>query len=242
MSKRLIIFAAMLAAVVGVVGGVVHQSGAGSAEQFVLTGVVYVEGGRGLAWIQEPTFTNNQIVTLRVGDRVGPYRLAKILEDQVELEGPSGKIAVPLAGAGGAISVAAIPSTPESGNSPAVGSEPSHELPPHPLLNNPDAIVAERGDPSRNFPASDLLIGGGAELTGTGGRQVQRPQSVLAPSPATASGGVVPAALQKPPQELPPHAASQNPNAVVIPRGDPRREFPASSLLIGAGAQTGGAK
>jgi hypothetical protein len=241
MIKRSIIVAAMFA-VVGLVEGVGAQSGSASPERFVLTGVVYVDGGRGLAWIQEPTFTNNQIKTLRVGDPIGPYRLTKILEDQVELEGPNGKVSVPLAGAGGAITVATIPSTPGGENSPAVESEPTHELPPHPLLNNPDAIVVSRGDPSRNFPASDLMIGGGAELAASTGRQAQRPQAVLAPSPATASGGVVPPALQKPPQELPPHAALQNPDAFFVPRGDPRREFPASSLLIGAGAPAGGAK
>ncbi len=234
MSKRVIIFAAILVAVAALAGGVGAQSGNASTERFVLSGVVYVEGGRGLAWLQEPTFTNNQIVTLRLGDRVGPYRLTKILEDQIELEGPGGKVAVPLAGAGGAISVAAIPSIPAN-------SEPaSHELPPHPALNNPDAIVVARGDPSRNFPASDLLIGGGAELGGDAGRQVPRVQAVTAPNPAVVNRGVVPAAMQTPPPDLPPHAALQNPNATVIPRGDPRREFPASSLLIGAGAPAGG--
>jgi hypothetical protein len=230
-SKSLIIFAAFLMTVVGMAGVVDAQT-----EKFVLTGVVYVEGGRGVAWIQEPTFTNNKIVTLRQGDSIGPYRLTKILEDQIELEGPGGKVAVPLAGSGGAISVAAVPAPP----GPA--DPTSHELPPHPALNNPDAIVVARGDPSRNFPASDLLIGAGAELGGPSVRQAPVGQFVAAPPPGVRDRGVVPVAQQTPPPELASHPASQNSNAVVVPRGDPRRAFPASSLLIGAGAQTGGAQ
>src|SRR5262245_26360737 len=147
--------AVMLVAVVGI-SGAFAQSGTPSGERFVLTGIVYVEGGQGLAWLQDPTFTNNKVLTLRPGDRIGPFRLTKILEDQVELEGPSGKISVPLAGSGGAISVATNPETAEP---------TSHELPPHPALHNPDAIVVARGDPSRNFPASVLLPGIGSDST-----------------------------------------------------------------------------
>jgi hypothetical protein len=231
-SKSLAIFAAFLIGLIGIVAVVDAQS-----EKFVLTGVVYVEGGRGVAWLQEPTFTSNKIVTLRQGDQIGPYRLTKILEDQVELEGPGGKVAVPLAGAGGAISVAAIPAAPEP-----TDQAPSHELPPHPALNNPDAIVVARGDPSRNFPASDLLIGAGAEVGGPSVRQAPAGQFVAAPPPAVRDRGIIPAERQTPPPVLAPHPAAQNPNAIVVPRGDPRREFPASTLLIGAGAQTGGAQ
>jgi hypothetical protein len=230
----LIIFAAFLMGVIGIAGVADAQTG---AEKFVLTGVVYVEGGRGVAWLQEPTFTGNKITTLRVGDAIGPYRLTKILEDQVELEGPGGKVAVPLAGSGGAISVAATPAAPEH-----TADSPSHELPPHPALNNPDAIVVVRGDPSRNFPASDLLIGAGAELGGPSAHQAPAAQFVAAPPPGVRDRGIVPVAQQTPPPDLAPHPAAQNSNAAVVPRGDPRRAFPASTLLIGAGAQTGGAQ
>ncbi len=232
MSKGLVIFVVFLMGAIGITGVVDAQSANPLAEKFVLIGVVYVEGGRGLAWLQEPTFTKNQIVTLRVGDRVGPYRLTKILEDQVELEGPRGKVAVPLAGAGGAITVAAIPSVP--------ANTESHELPPHPALNNPEAIVVPRGDPRRNFPAADLLMGAGAQVGGPGVRQAPGPRFIAAPAPTVIGLGVVPAAKQTPPPELPPHPATQNPNAIVVPRGDPSRNFPAATLLIGAGAQIGG--
>src|SRR5262249_37855879 len=78
----------------GAVGGVSAEG-----EGFVLAGVVSVEGGGGVAWLQEPTLTQDKVVTARVGERIGPYRLTKISEDQVEMEGPQGKFSVPLAGA-----------------------------------------------------------------------------------------------------------------------------------------------
>ena len=226
MGRRvLVVLIAATWAVVGMVtGNVPAQATTSQAERFVLTGLVYVEDGRGLAWLQEPTFTNNQVVIVRPGDSIGPYRLTRILDDQVELEGPGGKVSVPLAGTGGAVRVAAIPGSTES---------PSHELPPHPALQNPSAIVVQRGDPSRNFPASSLLVGAGANVTA--GPVVPQP-----PQARAVDRGVVPPGTPgaTPPQPQP-AVALQNPNAIVIPRGDPRREFPAASLFIGAGAQVG---
>ena len=224
MNKRKIaIFIAATWAVVGMVAGAAFAQ---TGEQFVLSGLVYVEGGRGLAWLQEPTFTNDKVVIVRVGDSIGPYRLTKILVDQVELEGPGGKLSVPLAGTGGAVSVASIHATqPQQPQGEVV--MPAH---PHPAYNDPQAIVLERGDPRRNFPASSLLIGAGATLTGKTGPTV-------APSPMARAvdRGIVPPESQTPPPVLQP-PTYQNPNAIYIPRGDPRRLFPASKLLIGAGA------
>ena len=74
------------------------QSVAPSGPQFTLSGVVVVEGG-GRAWLQEPVLTQNEIVAVRPGENIGPYRLTKILEDRVELAGPSGTFSVRLAGA-----------------------------------------------------------------------------------------------------------------------------------------------
>lgn len=154
MSKRAIVILAMWVAVVGIVAGRAEaQSATPPGERFVLTGLVYGEGGRGLAWLQEPTFTNNQVVAVRLGDSIGPYRLTKIFENQVELEGPGGRVSVPLAGTGGATSVAALPGAAQPPQEP--------EAPPHTALSNPKAIVVPRGDPSRNFPAAILLSGGG---------------------------------------------------------------------------------
>ena len=227
MNKRLlfgvIVIAAMSAGAVMASGTAYAQSG----EKFVLSGLIYIEGDRGLAWLQEPTYTNDKIIVARVGDSIGPYRLTKILDDQIELEGPGGKVAVPLAGAGGPSNVAAVPQESQTNNT---------KMPPHPALKNPDAIVMERGDPRRLFPAADLLIGAGAHLT-----PAKQSQATLAQTPnAAPDRGIVPPSQQTPPPAPDtPHPALQNPSAIVIGPGDPRRVFPASSLLIGAGAQVG---
>jgi hypothetical protein len=210
--------------------GMIASMAAGAAyaqsnERFVLSGLISIEGDRGLAWLQEPTYTNDKIIVVRVGDNIGPYRLTKILDDQIELVGPAGKVAIPLAGTGGPVNVAVTPQ--------AMPQQPNDRLPPHPALKNPDAIVFERGDPRRQFPAADLLIGAGAQLS-------KKPQPVVAPTPGAPDRGVVPPDQQTPPPApATPHPAMQDPNAIVLQRGDPRRQFPASSLLIGAGAQIG---
>jgi hypothetical protein len=81
--------------------GLVVAAAAGGADaqgpRFTLSGVVVVEGG-GRAWLQEPQLTQNQPVAVRPGESIGPYRLTKVLEDRVELEGPGGTISVLLAG------------------------------------------------------------------------------------------------------------------------------------------------
>lgn len=68
-----------------------------------------VEGG-GRAWLQEPSLTRNEIVSVRLGEEIGPYRLTGIFNDRVELAGPSGKFSVRLAGAVGPVTAA----SPES--------------------------------------------------------------------------------------------------------------------------------
>ena len=88
-------------------GGVLTQVTPAAGAQFMLTGVVVVEGG-GRAWLQEPQLTGNEVVAIRVGESIGPYRLTKILEDRVELVGPNGPFAVRLAGAQGP-ATAAVP-------------------------------------------------------------------------------------------------------------------------------------
>lgn len=232
MKRRLILIAATWAAVVGLVAGSAHaQSPTPPGGQFVVVGVVLLEGGRGLAWVQEPKFTNNKVVTVRLGDSVGPYRVTKILSHQVELTGPGGTISVPLAGSPSAVSVASSAGTSSAGTVQRPMGELPPELPPHPALNNPDAIVIPRGDPRRNFPAS-LLLGGAGAVVGGVGSQASQPQ-VAQPRPAPGQDVPVPAAMQTPPPVLPPHPALNNPNAIVIPFGDPRQEFPTSKMFIG---------
>jgi hypothetical protein len=111
---------------------VVIAGAAGAADaqtpRFTLSGLVVVEGG-GRAWLQEPVLTQDQPVALRPGESIGPYRLTKILEDRVELSGPSGTFSVLLAGIQGA-TVAAPPPPPQPLPVPQAVNDPSHRVLP----------------------------------------------------------------------------------------------------------------
>lgn len=63
-----------------------------AGEGFVLSGLVVLDGGDGSVWLQQPTLTKNEIVRVRRGDSVGPWRVSRILGDRVELEGPAGTV------------------------------------------------------------------------------------------------------------------------------------------------------
>ncbi len=65
--------------------------------KFVLSGVV-LDGNMALALLQEPGLTQNQVRVVPRDGEIGSYRLTMVLEDRVELEGPNGKITVPLSG------------------------------------------------------------------------------------------------------------------------------------------------
>ena len=142
--RRLMLIAAMWAALIGASAG---SADAQSAERFILTGVVFVEGGTGRAWLQEPTLTHNEIVSVRLGDSIGPYRLTKVLEDRVELEGPAGKLSVRLAGTPGPATAAALatPAPP----APQLASAPDVPAPAAPVTPRPD--VNARAESSRKF-------------------------------------------------------------------------------------------
>ena len=189
MRTRLILIAATWAAVIGVVSGSADaQSASPPGGQFVLVGVVILAEGRGLAWVQEPNFTNNKVVTVRLGDSVGPYRVTKILTHQVELTGPGGTIAVPLAGLPGAVGVASTAGT--------VAVPPVGLLGPLDVASRAGTVAVPR-----------------VEFRG--------------PLDVASSAGTV----KHPADETLPHPALNDPNAIVVPRGDPRREFPVSKLL-----------
>jgi len=228
----------LIASTCVVLVGVAAASASAQAERFVLTGVVSVEGGGGVAWLQEPTITQDRVVTARVGESIGPYKLTKILEDQVELEGPQGKFSVPLAG-GSAPATASTakeptqasapgrPARPTNVAAPAPAAAPAAVETPHPALANPNAVVVPRGDPRRDFPASGYSV----PARSAGSEDAQRPP---VPRVAAGAGDVpVPPSMQTPAPVLPPHPALNNPNAVVIPRGDPRRNFPTEVMLPG---------
>jgi hypothetical protein len=202
--------------VVGLAVGSAHaQAPTQPGGQFSLIGVVMLEGERDLAFIQEPSFTNNKVVTVRLGDNVGPYRVTKILTHQVELTGPGGTVVIPLAGLPGAVGVASASGAAQPS---AGGTQPEAALN---TLPTPPNFVISRGDPRRDFPVSQLLVGAGAVITLPEGQWSQASQ-VQSVSAQAVSG---PAAMQTP--------GAPQPN-VMLSRGDPRRDFPAAQLLIGA--------
>jgi hypothetical protein len=217
---RLILIAATWAAVVGLVVGSAHaQAPTEPGGRFSLIGVVMLEDGRNLAFIQEPNLTKDKVVIVRLGDTVGPYRVTKILTHQVELTGAGGAVVIPLAGLPGAVGVAsASGATKPSAAGPP--SEPAGNSPPAPL----PSVVIPRGDARRNFPASQMLIGAGAMVSlpeaaqplQASQAQASLPQTVALPAVAPPGGVPLP--------------------EVHLPLGDPRQEFPASQMLIGAGA------
>ena len=88
--------------------GVSAQPGAPARERFVLTGMVVWSEKEGVAWLQEPEFTRNEIVTVRIGENVGPWKLTQFLENGVELDGPAGKVLVPLGAPGSSAPASAV--------------------------------------------------------------------------------------------------------------------------------------
>jgi hypothetical protein len=139
--RRLLAAATWAVLVIAVAaGGVDAQLGAAGAPQFMLSGVVVVEGG-GRAWLQEPQLTQNQPVAVRPGESIGPYRLTKILDDRVEMVGPSGTFSVLLAGAPGPATGAAT--SPPRPSPPA----PAQDAPPPP--DNPGRVVILPPGPPR---------------------------------------------------------------------------------------------
>lgn len=149
---RGILAAATLIALVVAAGAADAQ-----APRFTLSGVVVVEGG-GRAWLQEPVLTQNQIVAVRPGESIGPYRVTKILDDRVVLAGPSGTFSVLLAGAPGP-ATAASPPPPR----PA----PVREAAPPYDPNDPNRVVVlPPGPPLAPLPPGTPRVDFGSLLRG----------------------------------------------------------------------------
>ena len=92
----------------------------GPSVGLVLTGVV-IAGDRALGFVQDPKLTNNKIVTVRTGDRVGPYTVIAIESDRINLEGPTGLFTIRLArqtGTPAGATLGASPSAPSSSQLP----------------------------------------------------------------------------------------------------------------------------
>ena len=119
--------------------GVYAQPGGPGGERFVLTGMVVWSDKEGVAWLQEPELTRNEIVTVRIGESVGPWKLTQFRDNGVELDGPAGKVLVPLGAPGSAVAAgapvnpaAASPAMPLPGNDPARVAAPPAPVSPDP--------------------------------------------------------------------------------------------------------------
>ena len=179
-----------------------QSRGGGAPERFVLSGVILYEGG-GLAWLQEPSLTGDRAVALRLSDSIGPYRLTKILDDRVELEGPTGTILVPVYNAQGSGSTVAtagpgvappgVPGTRQgraAGPGPAPQSTASTQATPPGAqavqnawqapgqqqpgqLTAPEQREASRAPATRPGVASDNPAGRAGKPSGPGGTYTQ---------------------------------------------------------------------
>jgi hypothetical protein len=217
--------------------GVHAQNSPPAAEGFILSGVISVDGGGGFAWLQEPRLTNNQVVAVRRGETVGPYRLTEIFEDRVELEGPAGKLLVPLFNAQAAApsqAVAASPSTPSAVASlrqllrhPGQQQQPEGQVSPQEQAQNLQQQF--QGSQERMQPTAQLIPQMQQQAQARQQIQTQMQQQatehgVVAqpgtpPTPSTAASSL-------------PAARANNPNILFVPMGDPRR-------AQGLGALTG---
>jgi hypothetical protein len=131
-AMAILAFAAAVA-VVGAQDGWAQARGADAGERFVVSGVILYEGG-GVAWLQEPSLTGNQTVALRLSDSIGPYRLTKILDDRIELQGPAGTVLVPVynapTGSGSAVAMTHDGAgTPQAGAPGVAASAPQAASP-----------------------------------------------------------------------------------------------------------------
>jgi hypothetical protein len=121
------------------------QATATVVERFYLSGVVVVDGGDAKAWLQEPTLTGERPVVVRVGDTIGRWTLTAISSSRVELEGPGGKVIVPLNGFGG----------------PAAGAQPPAPAPRAAAVEAPPprggTLNIAVGDPRRRESIRELF-------------------------------------------------------------------------------------
>jgi hypothetical protein len=132
-------------------------------EQFVVVGLMLVDGAPGLAWLVEPRLTQNRAVAVRQGERVGPYQVTNILDDRVELTGPAGTVWVPVLTTGGPVVASAGPvgPTPDSGATPLGAGGRARPAPETraPASSSPAAATpaeAPRGTARRN-PLSEPM-------------------------------------------------------------------------------------
>ncbi len=196
--KTGIISTVLLALFGATAAGVSGQPSTLGAERFVLTGLLVWSGKEGVAWLQEPDLTQNQIVTLRIGESVGPWTLTRFLDNGVELEGPAGKVLVPLqnVGGGGTAVAAGAPAGPGTAPASPARSSPRTDAsridppPPTPPANPAPGFVWESNPQAPSAGAlGEALNSGRRERSGRPGarrspRAEPRQPDVRAPSTA----------------------------------------------------------
>ncbi len=226
---------AVVAVLSGLIGGVVgHAHGQASQpapEKFVLSGVISVDGAPGLAWLQEPNLTGNRPVVLRAGESIGPYRLTKVLEDRVELEGPAGKVLVPLRNAQGApAAVASVAPAPFGSQHVAAAPAVSPAVNPG---GEPDAaaVWGQRLESlRREYEQREIQAATAAQgQTTAQGRETQWQAAQQSTGQAHPSqpGFASPSAAK--PTTVSPSVGDGN--VIVLPVGDPRRQQSFQSMI-----------
>jgi hypothetical protein len=210
--RRPIEVATVLLALLGAAAGNAYGQGVGQAapEQFVLSGVVVFDGGGGLAWLQEPTLTQNRVIALRPGESIGSYRLEKIRDDRVELAGPGGTVLVPLystapaAVASAAAPGPARPSPAPARSGPAAPSEAGAE----------PAVKPDRAERQAERRRLEQVFEKRAAAR-KGAEAGPQPEAPSPNNPPTDKGSADKLSAGNPFQN--------NPNVLFLPRGDPRR-------------------
>ena len=211
-SKSLVLAAVLAALSAPSTMAAAQAASSPAAERFVVSGVVLLEGNDGLAWLQEPTLTGNRAVALRPGQNVGPYRLTGVFEDRVELDGPNGKVRIPIHVAGSETVVAAT----------GAPQERSLRFPPGGMTAEGTANPAV---PQVGTQATSEAEGVWRDQAEIWKRQAEGQQeTTTAEAPA---GSAVP-------KPAPANPFANNPSVKYIPMNDPRRLSPFGSMLGGS--------
>lgn len=227
MIRTIVALAALTLSVVSVPQLALAQAPA--PPQFVLNGIVIPDNGRAFVWIQEPSLTQGKVIVLRPGETVGPYKLGKVDDDRVVLEGPGSKIMVPLYARAPGAPVAPTATTGRTPSTPAIVSTPGPQpgrfagAPPVAAAGVPARVTATPG----TSPAQDETAAEDKERTaGAASPSVSsRPMPYHPPSnhPTTP-----PVPLAQRTDLTPQDVKALSTPGITIPFGDPRTKFPSS--------------
>jgi hypothetical protein len=210
-SKKLVLVL-MVAALAWLVSGL---AAAQEQPRFTVMGVVIRAEGEAWAWIGEPTHTQNKLVRVRQGDRVGPYRVAKIAEDRVELTGTSGVVVVRIsasapdapAQASGGVTAGAQPQPPGG----VAGAQPQP----------PGGVAGAQPQPPEGVASAQPQPPGGVagappQARGGTGSYAPAPSGPVAPAPSLRPSPSAPSA-----PSAPASSAGSSPTAASETRKQP---------------------